>query len=207
LYLPALYLPVMITPCLLAFVVLGGGALRSPVSAPRSAALAFRPCRLVNDHGDKTSRLDTSGAGSNAVYARLGPRVLCVHKCGSLYVFPAGKPTAAFRPTYFVQTCSGKQVSYAEQAVASGDRYVFLCSDHDTYLTRPRVKLLRVDLYTATVQVLDAGDLGPELTVEAGTNTLAYRKEGKRVTFSCLSVKRTLYKYWLVILDDRLPER
>lgn len=173
----------MVKPYLLAFVVLGCAALRWPASPQPLPALAFRPCRLEEYYGDKTSRLDTSGAFDNAIYARIGPRLLCVLKCGSLYVFPAGKPTSSFRPTYFVQTCSGKQWTYAEQAVVSGDRYVFFCSDHDTYVTRPRVKLLRVDLHTATVQVLDSGALGPELALEASTQTLAYYKEGKTLTY------------------------
>ena len=173
----------MMKPPLLALVVLGGVSFHGPASSPRPPALAFRPCRLLGYYGEETSRLDTSGAFNNAVYARIGPRGLCVHHCGSLYVFAAGSPTSTFRPTYFVQTCSGKQETYAEQAVVSGDRYVFLFSDHDTYLTRPRVKLLRVDLYTAQVRVLDAGGLGPDLTWEASTHTLAYRKEGKTVTY------------------------
>lgn len=170
-------------PYLLALVVLSCAALRGPAGPLAPPALTFRPCRLEEYYGDKTSRLDTSGAHANAIYARIGPRLLCVRKCGSLYVFPAGQPTSSFRPTYFEQTCSGQQWPYAEQAVANGERYLFLFSAHDTYVTRPCVKLLRVDLYTAKVQVLDSGALGPELAWEASTQTLVYRKAGKPVAY------------------------
>lgn len=150
-----------------------------------SQKIVFKRCRMVNNYATKATIIDTISAYPDAIYGRVGESILCVHNCGSIYVFKAYSASSSFQPAYFSDNCFG-QFDLAKYAIAVNKEYVFILSNTDTYFTNPSVKLLLVNMTDAKVKTIDKGKIESEFTYWNEAKILFYNKNGMSMRCSIL---------------------
>ena len=147
-----------------------------------SDSIVFRLCQLVSNYDNKAATIDTTSDNPDALYGRIGKSILCIHNCGSIYVFKESSASSSVQPTYFSDNCFG-QFDLAKKSVAVNKEYVFILSDAGSSNTKTSVKLLLINMRDASVKTIDKGNIEPNIVYFDTASSLFYTKNKVSMRF------------------------